>query len=256
MAEDLLHMPRENGSVRPADVPEKFWDAEGGTLRVEALLKSYREIERRMSQRVHPEGGQFVHPEGDRFHGPPAADAAPDDVLRFRQAMGIPETPDAYSITAPHELCCADAEVNGRLHAANFTNDQAQLVYDMAAQRLLPLIAEATAQFEADRQREKLSTHFGGDERFRQMAAQLAAFGRAKLPPAVFEALSSTAEGVLALERMMHQEEPSLARDAATPAAESEGELRAMMRDPRYWRSRDPAFVTRVTDGFRRLVGG
>lgn len=248
MAEDLLQMPVENASSRPAEIPEKFWDAEAGTLRVEALLKSYRELERRLSQRGHPEGSQFTWP--------PPADAAPDDLLRFRQAMGIPETPDAYSITEPHELCCADPEVNGRLHAAHFTNDQAQLVYDMAAQRLLPLIAEATAQFKADRQREKLSAHFGGEERFRQMAAQLAAFGRAKLPPAVFEALSSTAEGVLALERMMQQEEPGLARDATPPAADSEGELRAMMRDPRYWRSRDPAFVTRVTEGFRRLVGG
>ena len=42
---------------------------------------------------------------------------------------------------------------------------------------------------------------------------------------------------------------------AAVPAAESEGELRAMMRDPRYWRARDPQFIQRVTDGFRRLVG-
>ncbi len=29
-----------------------------------------------------------------------------------------------------------------------------------------------------------------------------------------------------------------------------------MMRDPRYWRTREPEFVRRVTDGFRRLVGG
>ena len=242
MAEDLLQMPTETvaADTRPGDVPEKFWDAEAGTLRVDALLKSYRELERRLSQRA----------------APPAADASPDDLLRFRQAMGIPETAEAYSITAPHELCCADAEVNGRLHAAHFTNDQAQLVYDLGAQRLLPMIAEAAAEFEATRQREKLAAHYGGDDRFRQMAAQLAGWGRAKLPPAVYEALSSTAEGVLALERMMQQEEPGLARDATPPTAESEGELRAMMRDPRYWRSRDPAFVTRVTEGFRRLVGG
>ena len=169
--------------------------------------------------------------------------------------MGIPEAPDTYSIVERHELCCADPEVNKRLHAANFTNDQAQLVYDLAAERLVPLIAEAAAQFEADRQRERLSAHFGGEDRFRQVAAQLSAWGRAKLPAPVYEALSSTAEGVLALEQMMRKDEPVLSRDAAPPARESEDELRAMMRDPRYWRQREPEFVRRVTDGFRRLVG-
>ena len=70
----------------------------------------------------------------------------------------------------------------------------------------------------------------------------------------MYEALASTAEGVLALEQMMRKEEPGLFRDAAPPARESEAELRAMMRDPRYWRSREPEFVRRVTGGFRRLV--
>jgi hypothetical protein len=43
-----------------------------------------------------------------------------------------------------------------------------------------------------------------------------------------------------------------------TPPAvkETEAELREMMRDPRYWRQRDPEWVKRVTDGFRALVGG
>jgi len=27
------------------------------------------------------------------------------------------------------------------------------------------------------------------------------------------------------------------------------------MRDPRYWRTREPEFVRRVTEGFRRIVG-
>jgi len=242
MSENLLQTPSAEpgkATARPADIPEKFWDAETGTLRVDALLKSYRELERRLSQRA----------------APPRADATPEEIQRFRQAMGIPETPEGYRINAPHDLCCPDPEVNGRLHAAHFTNDQAQLVYDLAAERLLPLIAEAAAQFEADRQREKLHAHFGGEERFRQVAAQLAAWGRANLPAPVFEALSSTAEGVLALEQMMRKEEPGLSREVAPPAAASEAELRAMMRDPRYWRTREPEFVRRVTEGFRRLVG-
>ena len=36
----------------------------------------------------------------------------------------------------------------------------------------------------------------------------------------------------------------------------TEEQLRQMMRDPRYWRQREPEWVKRVTDGFRALVGG
>ncbi len=32
--------------------------------------------------------------------------------------------------------------------------------------------------------------------------------------------------------------------------------LREMMRDPRYWRQRNPEWVNKVTDGFRKLTGG
>ena len=36
----------------------------------------------------------------------------------------------------------------------------------------------------------------------------------------------------------------------------TEEQLREMMRDPRYWRQRNPEWVKRVTDGYRALVGG
>jgi hypothetical protein len=249
MAEDLLETALAEGDTpskavppppRPPEVPEKFWDAETGTLRTDALLRSYRDLERRLSQRL----------------GPPAEDAPEEEKQRFRRALGVPESHEGYAIEARHELCCADPEVNRRLHEAGFTPRQAQLVYDLAAEHLVPLIAEAAAQFEAERQLDRLRAHFGGEERFRRVAAQLAAWGRAYLPPAAFEALSASYEGVLALQRMMEKGEPALAREAEAPDAPDEGALRAMMRDPRYWRTREPEFVRRVTEGFRRLVGG
>jgi hypothetical protein len=209
-------------------------------VRVEALLKSYRELERRMSSRM----------------GPPAADAAPEDLARWREMLGIPASPEEYQVTPRHELVGPDPAVNRLLHEAGFNPAQVQLVYDLAAERLLPLIAEAAQQFEADRQMDALRAHFGGEERFRRMAAQLKAWGSANLPAAVVEALSTTSEGVLALERMMQGEEPRMGRETTAAAALDESELRKMMRDPRYWRAREPELVKRVSEGFRRLVGG
>jgi len=241
MSEDLL----APASVEPKQaspefsIPEKFRDPVTGGLRVEALLKSYLELERTLSRRV----------------AAPAADAPDEERVRWRKLLGVPETPDAYEIHPAHELCGADPEVNRRMHEAGFSCNQAQLVYDLAAERLLPMIAEAAAEFEAGKQREKLHAEFGGEDRFRRIAPQIAAWGRANLPDAVFTALSSTAEGVVALHRMMGAKEPPLSRDAAAEAAPDEAELRKMMRDPRYWRTREPDFVKRVTEGFRRLVG-
>jgi hypothetical protein len=32
-----------------------------------------------------------------------------------------------------------------------------------------------------------------------------------------------------------------------------EADLYKLMRDPRYWRDRDPALIAKVTEGFRQL---
>ena len=245
MPEDLLETALADAGGAPKgarreDVPEKFWDEEAGEIRIDALLKSYRELERRLSQRI----------------AAPGPEAAPEEMIRYRRAIGVPDGPDGYEIEAKHELCCGDEGINRRLHEAGFTRAQAQLVYDLAAERLLPLITEAAGQFEAERQIERLREHFGGEERFRRIAGQITAWGRTNLPAPVLEALSTTAEGVIALHRMMEGKEPGLARRGEEPSAADETELRAMMRDPRYWRTREPEFVRRVTDGFRRMVGG
>ncbi|RVT92052.1 hypothetical protein EOD42_20190 [Rhodovarius crocodyli] len=228
-------------AAKPAqlDIPQKFLDPATGELRVEALLKSYRELEKRLSQRV----------------ARPDVNADPAELERWRELLGIPQSPDMYTITDKAGLGI-DPAVNATLHQAGFTQEQVQLVYDLAEQKLLPLIAEAAQQFEAERQVAKLSEHFGGEERFRRVARQLSAWGRQNLPAPVFDALSTTFEGVLALERMMAGKEPEMAKDSQPPANLSEEELRVMMRDPRYWRSREPAFVQRVTEGFRKLVNG
>ncbi|WP_372616888.1 capsid assembly protein [Falsiroseomonas sp.] len=241
MTEDLLDVTPSpaNVAAHQMEIPEKFRDPATGALRVEALLKSYLELERALSRRA----------------AAPGADAPEEERARWRRMLGVPETPDAYEITPPHEMCSADPEVNRRLHEAGFTCGQAQLVYDLAAERLLPLITEAAAEFEAGKQREKLNAEFGGEDRFRRLAPQIAAWGRANLSEPVFAALATTAEGVMAMYRMMGAKEPPLSRDASAEAAPDEAELRKMMRDPRYWRTREPDFVKRVTDGFRRLVG-
>jgi hypothetical protein len=216
--------PAEARPAKPDAVPDKFWDEAAGAVRVEALAKSYGELERKL-------GGLA--------------------------GRGVPESAEAYEIDPGDGPIGPDAQVNARLQEAGFTQDQARLVYELANQYLPGLVGEMAGAFEARNQVDRLERHYGGPERWRETARQLATWGRDKLPAEVFEALSCTYEGVLALERMMDSGEPPLgaAGESAVPGL-SEGDLRAMMRDPRYWRERDPAVVAKVRDGFRRLFPG
>lgn len=227
--------PTARLAARPADVPAKFWDADAGSVRVEALLKSYLELEHRLGA------------------AEPDLDADPAARQRLLASLGWPAGPDDYRIEPPHGLIEPDAAVNARLHAAGFTQAQAQLVYELAVDRLLPMLAEVIGALEARRHQERLERHFGGSEAWRETQRQLRTWAEASLEPDTYRVLAGSAEGVLALHQMMRASEPDLLDAGGGAVALTEANLRELMRDPRYWRDRDPEIIRRVTDGYRRL---
>ncbi len=236
METNLLTEPtRPNGAA--SDIPDEFRDPRTGEIRVEALLRAFQELRQKTSRMVEV----------------PGADADETTRVHFRRQLGVPDRPEDYPVQAPHEMIQPDPEVNRILHAAGFTPEQVQLVYNLAAERMLPAIGELAREFEADRQMERLVQHFGGPEKWREVAGALRAWGRKNLPPEVFQALSTTFEGVQAMHRMMTSEEPGLIGEAVPATGDGEDELRRLMADPKYWRDRDPATIKRVTEGFRKL---
>lgn len=242
----LIDAPAADAAAaQAAAIPEKFRDPATGALRADALLRSYLELERRLSQQPRPfwETG-----------------SAPDDATRAAvlRAMGVPETPEGYGVACDHGLFDPDPDIDTRLHAAGFTRDQAQLLYDLAAERLVPMIQEVAAGFQAERELERLHAEFGGPQGWRAVSRQILAWAKANLPPAAVEALSATYDGVMAMRRMMEAGEPV---GPAAAAAERGGgapddDVRRLMRDPRYWRDRDPALVAKVTAAFERMYPG
>lgn len=239
---DLLQSaqnPAPQGSAaKPVNLPDKFWDARTGTIRTEALLNSYAALERKLSGLNAPRSDE--------------------ERAKFHRLLGVPETPDGYCVKCDHGLFEPDSHINEKLHAAAFTPDQAQLVYDMAAEKLVPLILDIAGEFQADRELERLVDHFGGKDRWREVSRQLLAYGRRALPEDVLNGLSASYEGVMALWRMMQAEQGAdmphnIPESGDVPGGEKD--LRKMMRDPKYWRDRDPAFVAKVTQGFRNLYG-
>ena len=227
--------PPVQGDARPNHVPEKFWDPAAKQVRIDALTKSYSELERKLS-------GMIPGPQ------------APDWEQSWRKAHGVPEAPDAYRIELKDDLLQIDPDVNKRLHEAGFSPRQAQLVYDLALERLVPMVRDYADNFRMDTARSKLAEEFGGAEKWDSLAPQLARWGEANLPASVYGALATTPEGVRALHRLMNSGEPNLrglGAGASGPA--DEAQLRKLMADKRYWRDHDPEIVRTVAEGFKRL---
>lgn len=222
------------------EVPEKFRDPATGEVRVDLLVQSYRALERKLARMVEV----------------PDDDADAPTRAAFRRRMGVPDRPEDYPITPPSDLIQPDPEVNRILNDADMTPRQVQLVYDLAAQRMLPAIDGMAREFEADRQMERLVEHFGSAEKFREVADALRAWGKKNLPPEVFKALSTTFEGIQAMHKMMASEEPGLSQQGTFGSRADETDLRRMMADPKYWRDRDPATIRKVTEGFKKLFPG
>jgi len=205
----------------PASIPDKFRDPQTGALQADSLLKSYSELERKMSALPRP-----------------------------------PASPDEYCVDCGHGLFEPDSEINQRLFEKGFTPEQVQAVYDLAAERFVPMVLEMAQEFKSDREVERLVAAFGGEEKWAEISRQLLAFGQKNLPPEVLGNLSSSFEGVMALYRMMKGGEPGMTAQPEQSGALSgttEDDLTQMMRDPRYYRDRDPSFVAKVTEGFKKI---
>lgn len=203
-------------------VPEKFRDPETNEVRVDQLLKSYLELEK-------------------KYNSAPSSQ--------------VPEGPDKYEIKLAGDTLTIDPQLNAKLHAGGFSQEQAQLVYQLAEENLQPLVMEMAAHMQSHQHIESLAQEFGGEEKWRDISRQLSAWGQKNLADDVFEALASSPEGIRTLYKMMNRDEPDLL-DGGASASDgplTEERLKAVMRDPRYWRDRNPEIVARVQKGFERL---
>jgi hypothetical protein len=264
---------------RPAFIPEKFWDGGAGRVRVEDLAKSYRALEQKLGRMAEmrraetngtsPHASEPLLPRDpvpdDASPGAPernAAEAEAADIGAGEHSgedaldVSVPDSPEGYAVRVSHPWLERDAEIDGLLHAAGFNQAQAQLVYDLAAERVVPAIAGMAAEYEKKMAQGRLEAHFGGPERFAAIARQVKAWGQRHLPPALFETLAATPDGIAALHHMMRAGEPRFLAGDAPAAGPTQDELDTLVRDPRYWRDHQPDLVKRVEEGFRRLYPG
>ena len=250
--EEPLTIPVELEATvaRPEDVPEKFWDAEIGEIRVDPLLQSYRALERKLSERSDRDAPTDVDSELE-----PVGLENTESLtgLGLNSVLENSDPMQDYEIAVEHGLFKVDPQVNQRLREAGFSSEQAQLVYDLAAEELMPVTEEIADALRMEIDDRRLETDFGGAETWREMKHQLKAWGQSNLPTDAFESLASSYDGVQALHRLMKGSEPRVIQSGNVDNGVTEAGLRRMIGDPRYWRDRDPALVREVTAGFQRL---
>ena len=214
--QDKLEKP-----VKPDYVPEKFWDADAGGVRVEQLINSYKSLEKKLSDKA--------------------------------EASKI-DAPSSYNIKIKDELFDIDPALNDRLREKGFTEAQAQEVYDLAVEHMLPIILSVVDDYKADREAEKLINHFGGMDKWSETARQLKAYGEKALSKEALTGLAGSFEGILALHKMMLND----IGDGVTVRGKAVGastvtDINVMMKNPKYWRDRDPNYIAKVTEAFERV---
>ena len=219
---------------KPEVLPEKFWDEKTQQVRLDSLVKSYAELEKKLS-------GSMARPETE------------EDKINLLGALGRPETAEEYSVNLEHGLFDIDPELNQRLHGLGFTQDQVQAVYDAAAEKLVPIVLDLSAEFQADREVDRLVQEFGGADKWQEVSRQLLAFGQKNLPEDVLDSLSASYDGVMTLFQMMKGQDLSFGSKNAVSGVLDETALKSMMKDPKYWKDKDPAFIAKVTEGFEGI---
>ncbi|WP_339860494.1 capsid assembly protein [Thalassospira alkalitolerans] len=171
--------------------------------------------------------------------------------------LTVPETPDGYEISVDAVLGAVDPALNERLHQAGFTGVQAQLVYDLAAEVIGPMVGEIDTAGQRAADRATLVAEFGGAQNWARLAPKIEKWGQENLPGAAFDVLCQSADGVRTLHRLMTGgAEPGLNGGNGAGGGDLRSEIRTKMNDPRYWRDRDPGLVAEVQAAFDRLQDG
>ena len=214
------------------NVPEKFLD-DKGELNTSALIKSYCELEKKMSNMISV----------------PNDDSDENVKQKFNHAIGVPENASEY----PTNDLFDDESVRNKFHEIGLTSKQVEQIYSIAEEFLQPTLKNL---FELQNQTNainELKNFFGGDEKMNDAMREIKSFGEKYLPASAFEELCSTPQGIQGVYKMMQSFEPTVLTDKNVSENLTDDMLRNMMRDPKYWRDQDPEYVRKIENGFKKL---
>lgn len=236
---------KDEGS-KPEYVPDKFWDADNKAVRVEDLVSSYNEMGKKIRERSDDIRKNIsAELESEKTARRPEAAEKYEAVLSDDFKANIPEGME-FEFNEEDPLM-------GYWRNLAFEQGMSQDEFQEGLQLYIGAKLGEMPNFEAELG--KLGD-YGRDR-----ALHVGSWAKANFSEDTINAMhemAMTADGVKALEEIMQKSgEPGFSPENST----QEGtvtieELRTMQNDPRYWdmNRRDPAFVKKVEDGYKRLV--
>jgi hypothetical protein len=235
----------EQAGTRPDNVPEKFWDAEKGTVNTEALLASYTALESKVGA-PKPEGE--AKPEGEQ-EGSTDEDTSEQDEAAQKLANEAGVDVEAIEAAWLESKTIPEAEL-AKLAKVGVTKEMAE-----------EFIAYREAQ--AERLREELTSVVGGEDAVNKMVDWAGKNYTPEKAEAFNKAVNSKDKGQIemALKALQKDYEkangrvpkllkPTTGAPNVGSRYESLAQLHADQRDPRY--ASDPAFRQAVIDKLSR----
>ena len=217
---------------RPDWLPEKFWDPDMKAPRSQVMAKSFTELEGKFRQKT---------------------DAIKAEIHAEMRALA----PEKYEINLSPDLKLPDnVELNfGEDDPliswfSSFAREQgmSQETFDKALNQYVGI--EVSNMPDMNKEIEKLGDH-GKDRLLRVhswLESKLSEDELGSLQP-----LLSSASQVEALEKLMKSSGPADFEGDSGGTGLTLEELRSMQNDKRYWQEKDPAFIRKVSDGYKRL---
>ena len=227
----------EQQSDKPEYISEKFWDKDKGEVNVESLGTSYNSLEKKLGQRTDELTKQIR-----------------TDIEQERSA----KVPEKYEINMPEIPEDVNMEVNEDQPLLKWWGETAKsmgLSQDQFNEGINQFVQNEINGLPNIEQETQL---LGDNAKDRIESADL--WAKKHLSENAYSTvakLSSTAEGVKALEEIMSLNKSSVMPSSPT-AVESKpsvADLRSMMKDPKYWKDgeKDPAYIQRVSKLFEQV---
>jgi hypothetical protein len=213
-------------------IPEKFLD-DNGQLNTSALIKSYCELEKKMSNMISL----------------PKDDSDENAKQKFNHAIGVPDNASDY----PKNELFDNESVRNKFHEIGLTSKQVEKIYSIAEEFLQPTLKNLFELQNQNNAINELKNFFGSKEKMENALREINAFGERFLPSDAFDELCSTPQGIQGIYKMMQSMEPNVLTDKNTSENLTDDDLRNMMRDPKYWRDQDPEYVRKIENGFKKL---